>query len=325
MDCVIESQELTKVYGTKVACDKISITVKPGQVYGFLGPNGAGKSTCIKMLTGLVYPTSGGGTVLGKPLGDVAARKKMGYLPELFRYQDWMTGRDLLKFHTRLFRLPADESRIDRILKLVGLSGQDKFKVGSYSKGMQQRIGLGCALLPDPEILFLDEPTSALDPVGRKEVRDIIAGLQKAGMTVFLNTHLLSEVETLCDSVAIINHGVIARSATMDELLLQKVNLEIRADGLDEDIMSLMSQRFQTEAIKGADGKVTMTLSGDSRIPEIVAFLVSKNVAIYELTPHGETLENVFIRLVGSSGDSISQERDAGDKNTGDRNGGAAV
>jgi len=260
------------------------------------------------MLTGLVYPTSGGGTVLGKALGNVAARKKMGYLPELFRYQDWMTGRDVLKFHTRLFRLPVNESRIDQILKLVGLSGQDKFKVGSYSKGMQQRLGLGCALLPEPEILFLDEPTSALDPVGRKEVRDIIAGLQKSGMTVFLNTHLLSEVETLCDSVTIINHGVVARSASMDELLLQKVNLEILADGLDENTLAEIRRRFQTETLISADGRVTLTLSGNARVPEIAAFLVSKNVAIYELIPHGETLENVFIRLVGSSGDAIVPE-----------------
>ncbi|MCL2337054.1 MAG: ABC transporter ATP-binding protein [Firmicutes bacterium] len=308
MDYVIETRELTKVYGTKIACDKISIAVKPGQVYGFLGPNGAGKSTCIKMLTGLVYPTAGGGTVLGQPLGSVAARKKMGYLPELFRYQDWMTGRDLLKFHTRLFRLPMDEGRIDQILKLVGLAGQDKFKVGSYSKGMQQRIGLGCALLPEPELLFLDEPTSALDPVGRKEVRDIISGLQKAGMTVFLNTHLLSEVETLCDSVTIINHGVVARSASMSELLLQRVNLEIRAAGWDEDILAEIRRRFQTEPVTSAEGKVTLTLDGHERVPEIASFLVSRNVALYELTPQGETLENVFIRLVGASGDAIVAE-----------------
>jgi len=306
MDYVIETNELTKIYGTKTACDKISISVKSGQVYGFLGPNGAGKSTCIKMLTGLVYPTSGGGTVLGKAFGDATARKKMGYLPELFRYQDWMTGRDLLKFHTRLFRLRMDESRIDKILKLVGLSGQDKFKVGAYSKGMQQRIGLGCALLPDPEILFLDEPTSALDPVGRKEVRDIIAGLRKAGMTVFLNTHLLSEVETLCDSVTIINHGVVVRSAAMSELLLQKVSLEIRAEGLDEDVLAELSRRFQTKPLKTAGGRVEIALDGDARIPEIAAYLVSKGVALYELSPHGETLENVFIRLVGASGDAIS-------------------
>jgi len=308
MDYVIETHDLTKIYGTKTACSKISIAVKPGQVYGFLGPNGAGKSTCIKMLTGLVYPSSGRGTVLGRALGDTAARKKMGYLPELFRYQDWMTGRDVLKFHTRLFRLPMDEGRIDQILKLVGLSGQDKFKVGSYSKGMQQRLGLGCALLSDPEILFLDEPTSALDPVGRKEVRDIISGLQKAGMTVFLNTHLLSEVETLCDSVTIINHGVVARSASMNELLLQKINLEILADGLDADILTEISRRFHTEPCINPDGKVTLTLDGKASVPEITAFLVSKNVAIYELTPRGETLENVFIRLVGSSGDTISPD-----------------
>jgi len=311
MDYAIETQELTKIYGAKTACDKISIAVRHGQVYGFLGPNGAGKSTCVKMLIGLVYPTSGGGTVLGKALGSVTARKKMGYLPEMFRYQDWMTGRDLLKFHSRLFRMRTDEARIDRILKLVGLTGQDKFKVGSYSKGMQQRIGLGCALLPDPEILFLDEPTSALDPVGRKEVRDIISELQKAGMTVFLNTHLLSEVETLCDSVTIINRGVVARSASIGELLLQKINLTICADGLDDVMLAEIRNRFQTEPTKGADGKVTVVLDDKTRILEIASFLVSKNAAIYELTPHGETLENVFIRLVGASGNAIAaQDKD---------------
>ena len=194
---VIETTALTKRYGPKLACHEINISVGAGEIFGFLGPNGAGKSTCIKMLTGLTVPTSGSGAVLGRPLGDVLARRKMGYLPEQFRYQAWMTGEELLQFHCQLYKLPKSEWRVGEVLRRVGLEGQGKVKVGGYSKGMQQRIGLAAALLPRPELLFLDEPTSALDPIGRKEVRDIISSLRDEGTTVFLNSHLLSEVESV--------------------------------------------------------------------------------------------------------------------------------
>ncbi len=296
---IIETHGLTKTYGSKTACNNIDLEVKEGDIYGFLGPNGAGKSTCIKMLTGLVIPTSGNGMVLGRPLGDVKAREKLGYLPELFRYQDWMTGKDLLRFHERLFRLKKDSERIDKVLKQVGLFEHRNFKVGSYSKGMQQRIGLGCALLPNPKLLFLDEPTSALDPIGRKDVRDIILSLKEEGKTVFLNSHLLSEVEAVCDSVTIIHNGVVAKSATMSDLLQAKITLTVRAEGVTEIHQSYIQEVFASQLEYQADGTFSIVLTNQEQIPAIAAFLVSQGVNLYEMTLHRETLESAFLRIVG--------------------------
>ena len=298
---IIETHALTKTYGNKTACDNINLAVDAGQVYGFLGRNGAGKSTCIKMLTGLVFPTSGSGTVLGRPLGDVSAREKMGYLPELFRYQDWMTGLDLLNFQAQLIRLKNKRDQIARVLKLVGLEGQEKYKVGSYSKGMQQRIGLACALLPDPQLVFLDEPTSALDPIGRKDVRDIIVALKNEGATVFLNSHLLSEVEAVCDSVTFIHKGTVVRSARMDELLMNKISLTIRAKGISDDLLSGINNQHESLQIL-ADGSLTVSLTDYEEIPALAAALIANGATLYELTPHRETLETVFMQIVGEEG-----------------------
>ncbi|MEL1135452.1 ABC transporter ATP-binding protein [Desulfitobacterium sp. THU1] len=349
---IIETEGLTKVYGNKTACDLINLEVEAGQVYGFLGRNGAGKSTCIKMLLGLIFPTSGGGTVLGKPLGDVTAREKLGYLPELFRYQDWMTGLDLLNFHAQLSRLKNKNERIQRVLQLVGLEGQEKYKVGSYSKGMQQRIGLACALLPEPQLIFLDEPTSALDPIGRKEVRDIIFSLKNEGATVFLNSHLLSEVEAVCDRVTFIHKGKIVKSASMEELLMGEISLTLRAKGVSEEsLMSIvkqseqgklgrLSEQFELDKLDELDnhgelgehsghvdlaepdklgkldsqdkfgkGKRLVERIGEDtfhvvlrdyeEIPTLANRLIAQGATLYEMTPHHETLETVFMQLVG--------------------------
>ncbi len=298
---IIETHALTKRYGNKIACDQIDLAVKEGEVYGYLGPNGAGKSTFIKMLTGLVFPSSGSGQILGKPLGDVSARASMGYLPELFRYQDWMTGLDLLQFHARLINLKHRNDRIASVLKLVGLEGQEKYRVGSYSKGMQQRIGLACALLPNPKLLFLDEPTSALDPIGRKDVRDLIVTLKNEGTTVFLNSHLLSEVESVCDSVTIVYKGRVAKSATIQDLLMNKVNLTIRAKGFSEELFTTLKAKNDSFR-KVSDGSFTVSLDDQEEIPTLATHLVTNGVTLYELTPHRETLESVFIKIVGEEG-----------------------
>jgi ABC-2 type transport system ATP-binding protein len=297
---IVETENLSKTYLSKVAVNSINLSVEKGQIYGFLGPNGAGKSTTIKMLTGLVYPTSGKGQVLGRPLGDVRARLRLGYLPELFRYQDWMTGEDLLNFHTGLYRLKRDPERNKRILKRVGLLGQEKFKVGGYSKGMQQRIGLACALLPEPELLFLDEPTSALDPIGRKDVRDIILELQKEGTTIFLNSHLLSEVEAVCDHVAIINKGSLVRSGALRELLMEKVTLSVRCSPLSDELRRILRERLGLEApAQQEDGGLLLTLQSSELVPEVAALLTAHQVRLYELTPYHETLESLFLKAVG--------------------------
>ena len=296
---IIETSSLTKRYGDKLACDDINISVGAGEIFGFLGPNGAGKSTCIKMLIGLVFPTSGGGEVLGRPLGDTSARRKMGYLPEQFRYQPWMTGEELLDFHCRLFKLPKSKDRVDEALRRVGLYGQGKYKIGGYSKGMQQRIGLAAALLPQPDLLFLDEPTSALDPIGRKEVRDIIFALRGEGTTVFLNTHLLSEVESVCDSVAIIYNGRIAQAGKMTDLLAAKVVLRLRADGLPPEGVSQLRERWDERLQTHPDGSFTLSLTSPDHVHEIAAFVVGQGARLQELTPEHETLESAFLRIVG--------------------------
>lgn len=299
----IETRGLTKFYGKKTGCRDISIKVNRGEVFGFLGPNGAGKSTFVKMLTGLLFPSAGEAYILGKAAGDVDTRRYVGYLPENFKYQDWMTGEDLLFFHARLFKLDKAviPDRMKTVLELVKLNGSQKNKVGTYSKGMQQRIGIACALLPDPEILFLDEPSSALDPVGRKDIRNLMVDLKNRGKTVFLNSHLLSEVEMICDSIAIVNKGTIIKEGDMESMLQSHVTLDIRVEGMNPGVLSQLKKidpNLQWNA-----GKITMRISDREEIPGIADQLVQSGCRLYEITPHGESLEQLFINLVEGSGD----------------------
>jgi ABC-2 type transport system ATP-binding protein len=295
---VIETSNLTKVYGIKRACSNISFTVKKGEIFGLLGPNGAGKSTVIKMLTGLLFPTSGGALLLGKPMGDIAIREKIGYLPENFKYQDWMTGKDLLSFHASLYKIDRKKAvfRSDELLELVKLKGQEDYRIGTYSKGMQQRLGLASALLADPDLLFLDEPTSALDPLGRKEVRDIILGLKRRGKSILLNSHLLSEVETVCDSVAIINQGKIIAAGSLDELLGDEYTLEIRAENLTPEII---------DGLKAIDpgvfidnDTIRMKIKKPEFSHEVARIIIENRGKLFSLTPRRDNLETRFISLI---------------------------
>lgn len=295
---LIETQNLCKKYGEKTAVSDMSISVREGEIFGLLGPNGAGKSTLIKMLTGLVFKTSGEGQVLGLPLGDVKARKRLGYLPELFRYQEWMTGLDLLQFHAELYGLKKDRERSLRVLERVGLLGQEKYKVGTYSKGMQQRIGLAAALLPDPILLLLDEPTSALDPIGRKEVRDIIFSLKAEGRTVFLNSHLLSEVEAVSDSITIVNSGMVVKSGSIDELLASKMMVSVTAENISEELLTRIKSNFQSEVTQTPDG-FGLTVNDRSDIAKLSAMLVNGSALLYEIKVQTETLESVFLKIIG--------------------------
>ncbi|MDR3201691.1 MAG: ABC transporter ATP-binding protein [Bifidobacteriaceae bacterium] len=307
---MIEVEDLTKVFGATRAVDGVSFAVEPGAVTGFLGPNGAGKSTVIKMLLGLVHPTAGTGTVLGRPLGDVQARRRVGYLPELFRFQDWMSGADLLAFHARLGGLRPDPERAAALLARVGLTGRGKDKVGGYSKGMQQRLGLALALVGNPELLLLDEPTSALDPIGRKDVRELIRELAAEGVTVFLNSHLLSEVEAVSDAVTIIDKGRIVASGTMDALLGRSLTVTVRADGLSEDDAARLRRRFDPAARSGPAGTLTLAVDDDAVLPEIARTVVESGARLFELTSRRETLEHLFLHAVAEEADA--EEADAG-------------
>ena len=211
---------MRKAFGSKVAVRNLSLTVPRGQIFGFLGPNGAGKSTSIKMLLGLVGPTGEHLALLGAPSGDIETRRKIGFLPEDFRFYTWLTATELLRLHGRLAGLSAGRlrERVPALLDLVGLTPHREKRLRDFSKGMLQRIGLAQALIHEPELIFLDEPTSGLDPMGRRLVRDIIRAQRDRGATVFLNSHLLSEVEVTCDRVAFIRNGRVLESRRLDAL-----------------------------------------------------------------------------------------------------------
>lgn len=299
----IETLGLTKLYGTKTGCLDVTINCRRGEIFGFLGPNGAGKSTFVKLLTGLLFPTSGKAFILGRPVGDVAVRRKIGYLPENFKYQDWMTGEDLLSFHASLYRLDkkTKERRMGETLETAGLKGSEKYRIGTYSKGMQQRIGIAAALLCDPEVLFLDEPTSALDPVGRKEIRDLLLRLKDCGKTVFLNSHLLGEVEAICDSIAIIKNGCILRQGSIENILDGKTVLSITAGNITQPVLYRLKELDPD--LKQNGDHLEMHIAGRELIPKIAGILVENGCCVYELVSRRESLENLFIHII--RGDSV--------------------
>jgi ABC-2 type transport system ATP-binding protein len=294
----IETHELRKQFGRIVALAGLTMTVQRGEVFGFLGPNGAGKTTAVKLLLGLSRPTAGAGTVLGAPLGDLATRQRIGYLPELFRYQGWMTAREVLALHCELARLPRSgrPAGIDEALELVGLADRSNDRVETFSKGMQQRLGLGVALLGTPDLVVLDEPTSALDPVGRQDVRAIIASLRARGVTVFLNSHLLTEVERVCDRVAIVDRGrVVAELAMAD--VRRESGVTIRTAGLEPTTVELAGRygpaRFDGEWL-------TVDGIADVDVPGLVAQLVAAGAPIHAVVPSRPTLEERFMAFLGA-------------------------
>jgi len=292
----VKTVELTKRFGHTVALAGLTMTVPRGEVFGFLGPNGAGKTTAVKLLLGLLSPTSGQGSLLGRPIGDLGARRRIGYLPELFRYQSWLSASEVLALHCELAPLPRAswKDEIRNVLETVGLTERAGDKVGTFSKGMQQRLGLGAALLGEPELVFLDEPTSALDPVGRHDVREIIRGLASRGTAVFLNSHLLSEVEQVCDRVAVVDHGRVIAEGTMDELL-GGTAVRVRVSGLAQaDKNKLLSfGRIDDEG-----DQLTFPSLDPERVPDLVAQIVAMGGRVYEVAPRHQTLEDRFLQLL---------------------------
>jgi ABC-2 type transport system ATP-binding protein len=292
----IKTVELTKRFGHTVALAGLTMAVPRGEVFGFLGPNGAGKTTAVKLLLGLLKPTSGEGWLLGHPVGDLQTRRHIGYLPELFRYQSWLTASEVLALHCELAPLPRKswKDEIWTALDTVGLGDRAKDRVGTFSKGMQQRLGLGAALLGDPDLVFLDEPTSALDPVGRRDVRHIIRGLASRGCAVFLNSHLLSEVEQLCDRVAVVDHGRVIAAGTMDELL-HGTAVSVRVAGLAQADKNNLSKFGH---IDDEGEQMTFTNLDADRVPELVAAIVEMGGRVYEVVPRHQTLEDRFLQLL---------------------------
>ena len=311
MDTVpaIDVRHLRKEFGDNVAVADLTLTVERGEVFGFLGPNGAGKTTAVKMLLGLIAPSAGEGRVLGAPLGDPRGRTKVGFLPEHFRFHDWLKAREFLRLHADLYRIPRAVSgrRIPELLDLVGLSAHAEKKLRAFSKGMLQRIGLAQALLNEPALVLLDEPTSGLDPVGRRLVRDVIRDLRGRGTTVFLNSHLLGEVEITCDRVAFIRKGEVISISALGSLVEGELTVHIRTrrpDGMAparwEGVLVGLERWSSNVRVDGEH--VALTLLGEADLPAINRYLVERGAHVYALTPQKLSLEDLFIQIVGTEG-----------------------
>jgi ABC-2 type transport system ATP-binding protein len=290
---------LRKVFGGKVAVRDLTLTVPRGEIFGFLGPNGAGKSTSIKMLLGLAKPTSGEAFVLGEPSGDVEVRRRIGFLPENFRFYEWLTPAELLHLHGRLCGVSANQlsKRVPALIDLVGLTPHIDKRLQNFSKGMLQRAGLAQALIHEPDIIFLDEPTSGLDPLGRRTVRDIIRAQRDRGATVFLNSHLLSEIEITCDQVVFIREGEVVTSRDMRTQHQEAVRVEVRARNLSDECVLGLSR--WTDSAEVVEERLTLTVPSRERLPDILRFLVWSGVEVYQFTPERLSLEELFISVMG--------------------------
>lgn len=321
---IIETERLTKTYDGRGGCRGITLQVPEGCIFGLLGPNGAGKSTFVKMLAGLHRPDSGRALVLGQPLGRPEARRQLGYLPELFRFQDWLTPVEVLCFHGQLgglrpreTRAPDFRSRVRDALELVGLSEASDRRIGGFSKGMQQRLGLAAALLLDPKLVILDEPASALDPIGRYEIRSLLKRLRDRGVTIFLNTHLLEDVEELCDEAAFLYGGELLASGPLRELLRGTGdNWRFRLGGwLPESLAEL------NEASGGSGGSPLRLVEADdngnallaARVTDreqagyLCSLFIRSGLTLYESGPEPNSLEAWFLRMAQSRQGGVPQ------------------
>lgn len=298
-DHVIETRALRKHYGRTLAVADLSLTVGQGEIFGFLGPNGAGKTTSIKMLLALVQPSAGSGRVLGAPIGDRDTRARIGFLPEHFRFHETLSARELLRFHGRLYGLRGLDlaARIERLLTRVDLLDAADRPLRGYSKGMLQRAGLAQALLNDPQLVFLDEPTSGLDPLGRLLVRSIIDELRADGVTVFLNSHLLGEVEATCDRVAFVKRGCVVSDMRLRDASAT-LDLELHVAPVDEPLRAGLAA-FGTDVRLQDDGAIVMRIDSESRVPVIVQWLVARRVQVQSVHPRRQSLEQLFVAVMG--------------------------
>jgi ABC-2 type transport system ATP-binding protein len=278
MEAALAVAGLEKSYGGTRALRGVDLEIGPGEMVGLLGPNGAGKSTLTKIACGLVRPTGGSARVLGQVAGSADARRQTGYLAELFRFPGWATSEELLTLHQRLAGSDGDAAERTELLELVGLRDAARTRIGTMSKGMQQRLGLAQALVGAPQLLLLDEPTSALDPAGRRVVRQVLIELRGRGVSALINSHLLTEVERTCDRVAILSHGQLVASGTPDELS--------HARGVEITTQN-GARRFED--------------APREEIPRIVSELVEAGERVYEVRPLGSSLEDAYLEVVGES------------------------
>jgi ABC-2 type transport system ATP-binding protein len=297
----IEAAGLRKVFDTgKVAVEGLTLRVQPGEVFGFLGPNGAGKTTSIKMLLGLVRPTDGNGRLFGLPITNPEARRRVGFLPEHFRFHGWMRATEFLDVHGELQGMskPQRRARIPELLARVRLSEAADQLLRTFSKGMLQRIGLAMALLHEPQLVFLDEPTSGLDPFGRLLVRDIIEELRAEGTTVFLNSHLLSEVEVTCDRVAFIRRGKVVQTGPLAELTGGHTIVRMRVGQVTPALVEGLAE-WGSDVQRLNAREVSLRVEGEDRLPALAEWVIGQGVKLYALEPRHDSLEALFMRVIG--------------------------
>jgi ABC-2 type transport system ATP-binding protein len=313
-------EELTKDYAvgfwrakTYRALDRLSLQIEPGEVFGFLGPNGAGKTTTLKLLMQLVYPTSGRAQILGKPVGDVSTRQRIGYLPENPSFYDYLTAEELLSYFAQLFGYSgADRKRrVSDLLDRVGLGRERKLQLRKFSKGMIQRVGIAQALLNDPEVVFLDEPMSGLDPLGRRDVRSLILDLRDRGRTVFFSSHILADAEALCSRVAVVAGGRLAAAGRLNDILAFRVRgWELVVSELKPEVL----ERVRPGARRVAEispGRYAIELPAEQSPERLLTELVAAGASLVSLNPVRDTLEDFFVQRVAEIGEGARKETEA--------------
>lgn len=303
MDSIIQVEGLSKDYrvgfwGRRVRVLRdLSLEIRAGETFGYLGPNGAGKSTTIKLLVGLIRPTAGSGRVLARPLGDASTRSRIGFLPENPSFYEYLTGQEFLTYCGRLLGVPrgALREQVPALLTEVGLDRAARQQIRKYSKGMVQRLGLAQALLGDPHLLILDEPMSGLDPIGRKEVRDLILRQRAAGRTVFFSTHILPDVEMICDRVGIVVGGRLVRSGSMRTLLGDELeSIEVIATSIPAETLAAV-ERLALSPPLVQDDRVMVRLPGEAELDIVLFMLVGAKSRVLSVVPQRKSLESIFL------------------------------
>ena len=296
------------------ALDNLSIDVEAGDVFGFLGPNGAGKTTTLKLLMQLVFPTSGEAEILGKPLGDVRVRRRIGYLPENPFFYDHLSAEEVLDYYGRLFGMTAAErrQRVPATLDRLGIGAERRLALRKFSKGMLQRVGLAQAILNDPEVLFLDEPMSGLDPLGRRDVRALILELRDQGRTIFFSSHILSDAEALCSRVGIVAKGQLAAAGSLADLAhFQVLGWELVMSGVPTAALDRLRSRARRVQPVAGD-RYVIDLPPEERPEDIARELSAAGAALVSINPLRETLEDVFVRRVAEVGQGARSSTEPG-------------
>jgi len=303
---VIKVRDLTKDYDVGSfsrdklrALDHLELAVEEGETFGLIGPNGAGKTTTLKLLMGLIYPTAGVATILGKPIGDLEMKSRIGYLPEQPYFYDYLTGRELLEYFGQLFGLGRSErrTRVDELLDKVGMTASGDVPLRKYSKGMTQRLGIAQALINEPKVVFFDEPMSGLDPMGRREMTLLIRELRDSGVTVFFCSHILPDVERLCDRVAILNRGKLVEMGPLDDILKVSIRtIEVEIDNLSEALAAEL--RGKAREIEKTGSRARIVFARQEDFDAAVGPLTSGGARLVSVTPVKQSLEEHFVAEV---------------------------